>query len=67
MAIAGYNPDEAAELWKRMKANSGGQAPPEFLSTHPSNDSRIKNLQSLSSKAKAEAKKFDVTTFRPIN
>ena len=30
MAIAGYNPDEAAELWKRMKANSGGQAPPEF-------------------------------------
>jgi len=45
MAIAGYNPDEAAELWKRMKANSGGQAPPEFMSTHPSNDTRIKNLQ----------------------
>ncbi|APY06989.1 peptidase M48 [Winogradskyella sp. J14-2] len=67
MAIAGYNPDEAAELWKRMKANSGGQAPPEFLSTHPSNDSRIATLQALSSKAKAEAKKFGVTSFRPIN
>ena len=44
MAIAGYNPDEAPELWKRMKANAGGNAPPEFLSTHPSNDTRIENL-----------------------
>lgn len=67
MAIAGYNPDEAAELWKRMKANSGGEAPPEFMSTHPSNDSRIQNLQALAPKAKAEAKKFGVTSFRPIN
>ena len=64
MAIAGYNPDEAAELWKRMKANSGGQAPPEFLSTHPSNDSRIANLTKLAPIAKAEAKKFGVTSFR---
>ena len=67
MAVAGYNPDEAAELWKRMKANSGGQAPPEFLSTHPSNDTRIKNLQSLAPKAKEEAKKYGITSFRPIN
>lgn len=64
MAIAGYNPDEAGELWKRMKANSGGQAPPEFLSTHPSNDSRIENLTALAAKAKEEAKKFGVTSFR---
>jgi len=64
MAIAGYNPDEAAELWKRMKANSGGKAPPEFLSTHPSNDKRIANLTKLAPGAKAEAKKFGVTTFR---
>lgn len=64
MAVAGYNPDEAAELWKRMKANSGGQAPPEFLSTHPSNDSRIANLTALAPKAKEEAQKFGVTTFR---
>lgn len=64
MAVAGYNPDEAAELWKRMKANSGGQAPPEFLSTHPSNDTRIKNLQEWSPGAKEEAKKFGVTSFR---
>lgn len=66
MAIAGYNPDEAAELWKRMKANSGGQAPPEFLSTHPSSDSRISNLNQLAPLAKAEAAKFGVTSFRPL-
>lgn len=64
MAIAGYNPDEAAELWKRMKANSGGQAPPEFLSTHPSNDTRISHLQELAPKAKDEAKKFGITSWR---
>ncbi|WP_422104281.1 M48 family metallopeptidase [Winogradskyella sp.] len=67
MAVAGYNPDEAAELWKRMKANSGGQAPPQFLSTHPSNDTRIANLQELAPIAKSEARKFGVTSFRPIN
>ncbi|MCK0162017.1 M48 family metallopeptidase [Allomuricauda sp. F6463D] len=64
MAIAGYNPDEAAELWKRMKAASGGQAPPEFLSTHPSNDTRISNLTAWAPAAKEEAKKFGVTSFK---
>lgn len=64
MAIAGYNPDEAAELWKRMSAQSNGQSPPELLSTHPSNDSRIANLTALAPKAKAEAAKFGVTSFR---
>lgn len=65
MAIAGYNPAEASELWKRMKANSGsGQAPPEIMSTHPSNDSRIANLAALAPQAVEEAKKFGVTTFR---
>ncbi|MBC2840193.1 M48 family metallopeptidase [Robiginitalea sp. SC105] len=63
MAIAGYNPDEAAELWKRMKAQ-GGQAPPEFLSTHPSNETRIANLTEWAPLAKEEARKFGVTTFR---
>jgi predicted Zn-dependent protease len=66
MAIAGYNPEEAVELWKRMKANSGGQAPPEILSTHPSNDSRISNLAQLVPGAKTEAAKFGVTSFRPL-
>lgn len=63
MAIAGYNPDEASELWKRMKANSGGEAPPEFMSTHPSNDTRIANLAAWAPSAREEAAKFGVTTF----
>lgn len=63
-AIAGYNPDEGALLWERMKANSGGEAPPEFMSTHPSNDSRIANLTSLAPAAKAEAAKYGVTSFK---
>ena len=63
MAIAGYNPDEAAELWRRMKARAGGNAPPEFLSTHPSNDTRINNLTKWAPLAKQEATKFGVTSF----
>ena len=64
MAIAGYDPEEAAQLWKRMKAKSGGQAPPEFLSTHPSNDTRIANLTAWAPLAKEEAAKFGVTKFQ---
>jgi len=65
MAIAGYDPYEASKLWERMKASkSGKKGPPEFLSTHPSNDSRIDNLSALAPKAKAEAEKFGVTQFR---
>ncbi len=64
MAIAGYNPDEASKLWERMKAKSGGQAPPQFLSTHPSNDTRIANLKAWAPEAKAEARKFGVTSFQ---
>ena len=63
MAIAGYNPEEAARLWQRMKAQSGGAAPAEFLSTHPSNDTRINNLTAWAPAAKEEARKFGVTTF----
>ena len=43
MASAGFDPRQAAELWKKMKANSKGNTP-EFLSTHPSNSSRIRTL-----------------------
>ncbi|MBL7871702.1 MAG: M48 family metallopeptidase [Cyclobacteriaceae bacterium] len=45
MAMAGYNPSSAPKFWERMSALSGGQQPPEFLSTHPSHDTRIKDLE----------------------
>lgn len=63
MAIAGYDPDEAADLWRRMKEQSDGQAPPEFLSTHPSSQTRINNLEKWAPQAKAEARKYGVTNF----
>lgn len=45
MAIAGFDPRESVELWKNMGAAAGGSAPPEFLSTHPANATRIRNLE----------------------
>lgn len=47
MAMAGYNPREAPKFWQRMQAESSGQQPPVFLSTHPSPDQRVKKLKKL--------------------
>ncbi|MBL0225732.1 MAG: M48 family metallopeptidase [Geobacteraceae bacterium] len=47
MAMAGYDPNEAIPFWERMSAQKGGQAPPEFLSTHPSDATRIANIRRL--------------------
>jgi len=43
-ARAGYNPNAAVTLWQKMAAHSTSR-PPEFISTHPSSDKRISNLQ----------------------
>jgi predicted Zn-dependent protease len=44
-ADAGYDPRESVALWERMARMSGGGAPAEFMSTHPSNDTRIDQLK----------------------
>jgi predicted Zn-dependent protease len=44
-ALAGYNPKEAIPLWQRMEKLSAGNKPPEFLSTHPAEATRIAELQ----------------------
>lgn len=51
MALAGYNPEAAVSFWQRMDALGGG-APPEFMSTHPSHDTRIKNIREFLPEAK---------------
>lgn len=45
MAMAGYDPNQAPLFWERMATLSGGQQPPEFLSTHPSHETRIADLK----------------------
>lgn len=58
MIMAGYEPSEAINVWVRMSERAGGQAPPEFLSTHPSNETRINNLREYLPEAKRLAAKF---------
>ena len=57
MAMAGYDPGAAVSFWERMAAKGGGQKPPEFLSTHPSDDRRINDIQQLLPEAKKYYKK----------
>jgi predicted Zn-dependent protease len=45
-AMAGYNPREAVPFWQRMAAAAGSGKPPEFLSTHPTDENRIAKLES---------------------
>ncbi|MFK5958287.1 MAG: M48 family metallopeptidase [Lutibacter sp.] len=59
MIMAGYKPEEAINVWIRMSKRSEGKAPPEFLSTHPSNESRIKNLRAYLPIAVEQAKKYN--------
>lgn len=45
MTMAGYDPNNAVTFWERMAAQKGGQAPPEFLSTHPADATRIARIK----------------------
>ena len=44
MAMAGYDPHAAVQFWQRMSQNAGAK-PPEFLSTHPSDENRMRDIQ----------------------
>lgn len=50
MARAGYDPRAAIQVWRKMAKVSGGKSGPEFMSTHPSHESRIKDLSSYAKK-----------------
>ena len=54
MSIAGYNPDEAVDFWKGMKAASGGKSSNDIMSTHPSDDKRISDIQQWIPEVKAK-------------
>jgi predicted Zn-dependent protease len=57
-AMSGYNPQEAINLWERMEKAATGSKPPEFLSTHPSEGTRIDQLR----KYLPEAQKY----YKPV-
>ena len=56
MTIAGYDPEETIKLWERMAKHTKekGGAPPEFMSTHPSNENRIENFRKWIPEVKAK-------------
>jgi len=47
MAMAGYDPQPAIAFWERMASMGSGQAPPEFMSTHPADATRIRNIREV--------------------
>lgn len=57
MAMAGYDPNNAVSFWQRMDQMSGGGAPPEWLSTHPSHGTRISDLKAAMPEAMKVYKK----------
>ena len=54
MSMAGYDPSEAIPFWQRMSSINNGIKLPEFLSTHPSDETRIKKLSALIPEIKAK-------------
>jgi predicted Zn-dependent protease len=54
MSMAGYDPSEAIPFWQRMSSMNQANRTPEFLSTHPSEETRIKRLSALIPEIKAK-------------
>jgi predicted Zn-dependent protease len=59
MAIAGNNPNEGPIFWERMSNIPGGRVP-EFLSTHPSDEERMRQLRNVIPEAVETAERFGV-------
>jgi len=59
MARAGYDPKAAITFWQRMDRASGGGQPPEYLSTHPSNATRVRQIREWLPEANAERRQRD--------
>ena len=53
-SLSGYNIKESTKLWERMKEANKGKEPPQFMSTHPSSENRIKNLNNWVNKIMIE-------------
>lgn len=67
MIMAGYNPEEAINVWIRMsKRSESRKAPPQFLSTHPSNQTRVRDLRAYLPTAVALAKKYSAVPTSPL-
>jgi len=64
MAMAGYDPTEAAPFWQRMNAG-GGARPPEFLSTHPDPEKRANSLKELIPEARRYASQHGLGKTQP--
>lgn len=64
MSQAGFNPQASIELWHNMAAGSQGQ-PPEFLSTHPSHETRIGDLRALMPEMEAIYRQARAAGFKP--
>jgi predicted Zn-dependent protease len=62
MAMAGYDPHVATGLWQRMSKASGGGKPPEILSTHPSDATRVKDINAFMPMAMKYYKKLATNT-----
>lgn len=63
MAMAGYDPERAVSFWQEM-SKSGGNKPPEIMSTHPSDARRIEQIKSFLPEAK---KYFTASADLPVN
>jgi len=57
MAMAGYDPQHAVGFWQRMASKKQGAASPEFLSTHPADMTRIRDIERLVPEAMTYYKK----------